>query len=379
MNGDTSRFKDEEELKHYDLLDFRTSNHEFSFRFWSNYQIIEITKDSSKIEGTLTNFIKHKKYNFNSYKIIYKKQPLPDSTLKNIIEYIQKENILNIPSYEQIENWLKVSDAIVYNVEYADKSNYWYKRYSSPISQDSVQEAIAINLLIDTLSKTFYLKEAFDAFYKSLPKTGCFYSGGMVSICKITNSFSFGYSGALKLPLGFYAEYNAGYIGKKKIGFGTAINYYFDKNGFYHLQVQAAKSINLLKKMGFSDYLNYSFEQRKLNDNKQQYHFQNHLVKYGINLKSNYDLEIGADLLKNRETSLVQTGVFLNASKWFKQPMIGLGISSSVFKNFANYKLNVSKGFNTRNKLIDRSTLSIDYENFKSYKDLYLTYRVSIY
>ena len=80
MNGDTSRFKDEEELKHYDLLDFRTSNHEFSFRFWSNYQIIEITKDSSKIEGTLTNFITHKKYNFNSYKIIYKKQQLPPTT-----------------------------------------------------------------------------------------------------------------------------------------------------------------------------------------------------------------------------------------------------------------------------------------------------------
>lgn len=60
-NSDIIDVHQESLSKKLGLSDLKKSNHEFAFRFWDHGQVIDITKDSTGITGTVTNFIYHQK------------------------------------------------------------------------------------------------------------------------------------------------------------------------------------------------------------------------------------------------------------------------------------------------------------------------------
>lgn len=353
------------------LKDFQKSTDEFNFRFWRNGQVIEITKDSSTINGVITNYIFHtKNTDRNKKETLTSKMFLSSEQIEKIYTLIKVSGILNLPSDENIENWNNGNDGIAYVIEQADKNNYWLKSYWSPSSQDSIPEALIVLNVINGFETILNLKEMYSTFRKSLPKKGCYNSGGRTNVYYISNSFELGYSGATKLPLGFSASYSASYIGKVKVNSGVALQYNFSNNEFHHLNFQASKWNIFFTRSTLSDFVTYSYQDRKLNTNKLENRYQNHQLKYGLNLKKNIGFGVGLDYLA---TEHKRVGAHLYAYKWFSIPNISTILSSSVFNNQINYKAELIKSFNLNSKFsIRRIDLRLAYEDFMDYKDLYI-------
>ncbi len=363
--------------KTLDLKDFEKSQDEFNFRFFNHGQVIEISKDSSEISGSIVNYIYHtKKPNKSQRETLTSKTLLTSQQSKNIYDIIKNSKILELPSDKNIEKWSQGMDGITYIIEHSDKKSYWLKNYWTPTSQDSIPEAIIVLDLVKNLSNTLNLKDDYKSFKKSLPKKGCYNSGGMVNMCYVSNSFELGYSGATKLPLGFYSSYSATYIGETKINGGASFQYNFDNNGFHHLNLQIAKWNIFHKNSSLSDYITYNYQNRILNINDAKNEFENHQFKYGLNLKKNLGIGFGLDYLSRDYDKI---GSLLYASKWFSNPKISTTFSTSLFNNRINYKAEIFKDINFNNTfLVNRISFGIAYEDFMEYKDLYFSFRVQI-
>lgn len=363
--------------KTLDLKDFEKSQDEFNFRFFNHGQVIEISKESSEISGSIVNYIYHtKKSNKSQRETLTSKTLLTSQQSKNIYDIIKNSKILELPSDKNIEKWSQGMDGITYIIEHSDKKSYWLKNYWTPTSQDSIPEAIIVLDLIKNLSNTLDLKDVYKSFKKSLPKKGCYNSGGMVNMCYVSNSFELGYSGATKLPLGFYSSYSATYIGETKINGGASFQYNFDNNGFHHLNLQIAKWNIFHKNSSLSDYITYNYQNRFLNINDAKNEFENHQFKYGLNLKKNLGIGFGLDYLSRDYDKI---GSLLYASKWFSNPKISTTFSTSLFNNRINYKAEIFKDINFNNTfLVNRISFGIAYEDFMEYKDLYFSFRVQI-
>ncbi len=210
----------------------------------------------------------------------------------------------------------------------------------------------------------------------TLPKKGCYNSGGLANICYVSNSLEVGYSRASKLPVGFYSAYSATYIGKAKINGGISLQYNFDTNGFHHLNLQLAKSNIFYKNSNLSDFIGYNYQNRTLNIDNKKSKFENHQIKYGLNLKKNVGFGIGLDYLNRNDDAI---GGYLYAFKWFSKPNISAIVNTSVFENQINYKAEIFKAFNFNYKFpIHNISIGIAYENFMNYKDVYFNIRVSL-
>ena len=226
------------------------------------------------------------------------------------------------------------------------------------------------------MSDTLNLKEVYTKFKETLPKKGCYNSGGMINICYISNSLELGYSGATKLPLGFFTSYSATYIGRTKINGSTSLQYNFDNNGFHHLNLQIAKWNIFHKKPNISDFIAYNYQNRNLNINDTKNKFENHQIKYGLNLKKNIGLGVGLDYLSRNYNKI---GSHFYVSKWFSKPKISTTLSTSIFKNQINYKTEIFKDINFNSRFpVNRISFGIGYENFMDYKDLYFNFRILI-
>ncbi|WP_223552169.1 hypothetical protein [Aestuariivivens sp. NBU2969] len=363
--------------KTLNLKNFEKSQNEFNFRFWNHGQIIEVSKNSSEINGLIVNYIYHtKKPNKSEREILTSKILLTSQKSKNIYEIIKNSKILELPSDENIEQWSQGMDGITYIIEHSDKKSYWLKNYWTPTSQDSIPEAIIVLDLAKKLSDTLNLKDVYKSFKKSLPKKGCYNSGGMVNMCYISNSFELGYSGATKLPLGFYSSYSATYIGETIINGGASFQYNFDNNGFYHLNLQIAKWNIFYKNSSLSDYIAYNYQNSILDLNDMKNEFENHQLKYGLNLKKNFSIGVGLDYLSKNYDKI---GGLLYASKWFSEPKISTTFSTSIFNSRINYKAEIFKDINFNNAfLVNRISFGVAYEDFMEYKDLCFSFRILI-
>ncbi len=357
------------------LKDFEKSSDEFNFRFRDNGQVIEISKDSSEFSGTITNFIHHSKSaKSNKTETLSNKIILSSKQAENIYKIVQNSKILDLASDNRIENWKQGCDGITFIFEHSDKRNYWLKNYWTPSIQDSIPEAILVLDLVKNLSDTLNLQGAYSSFKKTLPETGCYNSGGMVNMCYVTNSLGLGYSGATKLPLGFYSTYSAKYIGKTKINGSTLLQYNFDDDGFHHLNLQIAKWNIFNKKSNLPDFIVYNYQNRILNIDKSKNKFENHQMKYGLNLKKNIGIGIGLDYLI---TNYDKVGGHFYISKWIPKANISTIVSTSIFDNQKNYKAEILKSFYFNDKLlINRISIGIIYEDFMNYKDFYFNVRI---
>ncbi|AUP80910.1 hypothetical protein C1H87_20235 [Flavivirga eckloniae] len=377
IKGDTTYWykRNIEFQKTLDLKDFEKSEGEFNFRFWNHGQVIEISKDSSKINGSIVNYIYHtKKANRSQAETLTNKILLSSKQSEDIYNIVQNSKILELPSDKDIENWNQGMDGITYIIEHSDKKNYWLKNYWTPSTQDSIPEAIIVLDLVKKLSDTLKLREVYTSFKNTLPKKGCYNSGGMVNMCYVSNSLELGYSGATKLPLGFYSSYSATYIGKTKINGSTSLQYNFDNDGFHHLNLQIAKWNIFHKNSNFSDFIAYYYQNRILNINDTKNKFENHQIKYGLNLKKNLGIGIGLDYLSRNYDKF---GSHFYASKWFSKTNISTTVSASIFDTRINYKAEIFKSINFNNRFpVNRISFGIAYEDFMRYKDLYFSFRV---
>lgn len=379
IKGDTAYWykRNIEFQKTLELKDFEKSPNEFNFRFWNHGQVIEISKDSSKINGSITNYIYHtKKANRSKSETLSKKIFLSSKQAEDIYNIVNNSDILNILSDNEIENWSQGTDGITYIIEHSDKENYWLKNYWTPSAQDSIPEAIIILNLVKNLSETLNLQEVYSSFKNNLPKKGCYNSGGMANMCYVSNSLELGYSGAIKLPLGFYSSYSATYIGKTKINGGASIQYNFDNNGFHHMNFQFAKWNIFYNNSNLSDFISYNYQNRILKIEDAKNKFENHQIKYGLNLKNNIGVGLGVDFLS---IGYKKIGGHLYGYKWFSKPNISTILTTSIFDNQINYKAEILKSFNFNSKFaINRISLGIAYEDFMNYKDLYFSVRVQL-
>lgn len=355
-------------LKQLDLSELEKSNDEFNFRFRNHGQIIEITKDSSKVEGKITNYIYHTRRANRKSEILSNKIIMSAGQAKDIYSIVKSSEILNLPTDDKIEKWSHGFDGIIYIIEHADKNTYWLKNYWTPSAQDSIPEALIVLNFAKKLSEALNLQDTYTAFKNSLPKSGCYHSESMMTSCYSTNHLELGYSGAAKLPLGFYASYVASYIAKARVNSSVALQYNFDNNGFHHLHFQAAKWSIFYERPNFSDFIVYNYQNRKLNIDDGSNKFENHQMAYGFNLKNNFGLGAGLDYLKNYE----KIGGRLYASKWFSDLKVSTVLTSSLFDNPVNYKAEIYKPFYLNQRfLIYQISLRLAYENFLGYKDFY--------
>jgi hypothetical protein len=363
--------------KTLDLKNFEKSSDEFNFRFRNHGQVIEISKDSSEFSGTITNFIYHsKKVNKNKTETLSNKITLSSKQSEKIYNIVQNSKILVLQSDKNIENWNRGMDGITYIIEHSDKKNYWLKNYWTPSSQDSIPEAIIVLDLLKNLSETLNLQEEYTSFKNTLPKNGCYNSGGILSMCYASNSLELGYSGASKLPLGFYSSYSATYLGKTKINGSTSLQYNFNNDGFHHLNLQISKWKIFSKNTNLSDFLVYNYQNRILNFDNTKCKFENHQIKYGLNLKKNIGIGIGLDYLSRNYDKF---GGQLYAYKWFSKPNINMAVTTSIFENQMNYKTEIFKSINFNHRfIINRISIGITYENFMNYKDMYFNFRILI-
>jgi len=377
IEGDTAYWfnRNKEFQRTLDLKDLQKSTNEFNFRFRNHGQVIAITKDSSSISGNITNYIYHtKKPNRVKTETLSNKISLSPEQAKDIYEIIQNSKILNLPSDNKIENWKKGMDGITYVIEHSDKKTYWLKSYWTPSAQNSIPEALIILNFTEKLSESLNLQETYKTFKNHLPKSGCYNSGGLGTVCYISNSLDLGYSGSTKLPLGFYASYSASFVGKTEVNAGIALQYNFASNGFQHLNFQTWKWNIFYKKSNFSDFIAYNYQNRKLDFHRTANEFQTHQTKYGLNLKNNFGVGIGLDYLINGYDKI---GGHLYASKWFSKLNVSTVASSSIFDNQINYKTEIIKSFNLNSELtIRRISLGLAYEDFMDYKDLYFSVRL---
>ena len=371
IKGDTVFwYKQNIELqKILDLKNFEQSTDEFNFRFRSHGQVVEISKDSSRYSGTITNFIYHTKNANRNEETLSNKIVLSSKQAEDIYKIVKKSKIIDLPTDGEIENWKRGTDGTTYIIEHSDKKTYWLKNYWTPTSQDPIPEAIIVLDLIKNLDDALDLQEAYLSFKNTLPKKGCYNSGGMMNMCYISNSLELGYSGATKLPLGFYSSYSVTYLGNAKINNSIALQYNFDNDGFHHLNVQYVKWNMLCKTTNISDFLAYNYQNRLLNFNDTKNKFENHQIKYGLYLKNRIGLGIGFDYI-SREYNKI--GGHLYAYKWFSKPNLSTTLTTSVFNNQINYKAELSKSFEFNSESpIRRISVGIAYEDFMNYKDLY--------
>lgn len=379
IKGDTVYWykRNAEFQKTLDLKNFEKSQDEFNFRFWNHGQVIEISKDSSEINGLIVNYIYHYKKPYkNEREILTNKILLTSQQSKNIYDIIKNSKILELQSDNNIENWRQGFDGITYIIEHSNNKSYWFKNYWTPSSQDSIPEAIIVLDLVKKISDTLNLKEVYKSFKNTLPKKGCYNSGGILNMCYVSNSFELGYSGATKLPLGFFSSYSATYLGKTKLNGSASFQYNFDNNGFHHLNLQIAKWNIFHENSSLSDYIVYNYQNRILDLNDLKNEFENHQFKYGLNLKKNWSIGLGFDYLSRNYDKM---GGLLYASKWFSKPKISTRFSTSMFNHQINYKAEIFKDINFNNRFfINRVSFGIAYEDFMKYKDLYFSFRVLI-
>ena len=127
IKGDTAYWykRNIEFRKTLDLKDFENSTNDFNFRFWNHGQVIEISKDSSVINGAIINYIYHtKKANRSQTETFTNKILLTSKQSENVYNIVQGSKILELPSDKNIENWSQGMDGITYIIEHSDKKTY---------------------------------------------------------------------------------------------------------------------------------------------------------------------------------------------------------------------------------------------------------------
>ncbi len=175
--------------------DFKNSSDLFNFRFWNIGQVIEIRilSDSTKI-GRITNFATKsykswkKQIKIESGKIdpivYFQKRELTNSEISKVLSLIEKSQITELPSDNEIMNWKPVLDGECYSFEQKVGGIYKMKNYGNPRQQYELPEGVKFLQFYSELDDILHFNENFSDFFSNLD-FGCYTkSGESQIICK---------------------------------------------------------------------------------------------------------------------------------------------------------------------------------------------------
>jgi hypothetical protein len=158
---------------------------EFTFRFWSAGQVIDIRKESNgSIRGELTCYAReYDEMNLGKRTFYSSRSPIEDDNALAIYQLILKSGLTSFPSEDAIDGWGKDADGFTYIIETADADGYSLKSYLAPVKQTSIKEANAIQSFIDKLENDLKLRKKYKIFSASIP-FWCYTRGTPVVICR---------------------------------------------------------------------------------------------------------------------------------------------------------------------------------------------------
>ncbi|MFT3679070.1 MAG: hypothetical protein QM791_02285 [Ferruginibacter sp.] len=156
--------------KQINLKDLQTSTDTFHFRFWTDYQAIDLwTTDHGSYVGMVTNYAERyddKLLRKGVSKIgkVYSNQIILDSSkarlLFNIIDGLA---IVNIPADDKINGWKQGFDGEEFLIETSSPKQYDFKTYWTPRAfADTLNEAKKIQTLVEYLYNNLKILSYYD-------------------------------------------------------------------------------------------------------------------------------------------------------------------------------------------------------------------------
>ena len=170
-------------IKKHNFEDIKSKNDEIIFKFWSFGTCIEVIKNDTLINGNLTYFVDE--VDEFSKKHFKKTFDLKSKAAKEIINLIEKTEINKIASDKFIRGWEYGFDGIEYIFEYKTKTEYSFKNYWTPNSQENLEEAKIIQKFVDELYRICDSENLSKQFSKEIPFRSYSYNGGSMVISKI--------------------------------------------------------------------------------------------------------------------------------------------------------------------------------------------------
>lgn len=165
------------------------NENQYHFRFSTDKQLIEIyqEKEGSEMKGQIINWSKEYVNNEKEKptKRFFHEEIILDSTqIQKVVQLIEDSQIKEVPDDESVKNWKKGFDGITYSIEFADKYEYNYKSYWTPIIQESVVEAEEIQKFVDDILKITNAEKIWNDFSKQIPFE-CYINYGPEITCKV--------------------------------------------------------------------------------------------------------------------------------------------------------------------------------------------------
>lgn len=158
---------------------------QYAFRFWSFGLTIKVAHSGGIYSGEIIRFVeKYPSKSRKTYKLHYKLSPEISKTLVQLVDSLQ---ITSLPSDKNIQGWQHGLDGIAYFTEFKNNSQYSFKNYWSPASQDSVSEAIKFQGFVESLNRILELEAHFMKFAEKIPFNAWMYPGSSTAVIRVNS------------------------------------------------------------------------------------------------------------------------------------------------------------------------------------------------
>lgn len=164
------------ELKKFDISPIK-NNSGYTFRLSSYGSIIEIQKVNQSYFGAITYFVNEVDDSREDKRTFKKTYNIKNSEVEKLFSLIDSTQIKQIPSDKFIKNWEHGFDGITYFFESKNDSEYSFKNYWTPTSQN-IAEATKVQNFIDNFHKVININQYSEIFRKEVPFRSYSYNGG---------------------------------------------------------------------------------------------------------------------------------------------------------------------------------------------------------
>ncbi len=167
-----------------DLVNISETQNNKYFRLWTDHQVIDLWEnENNQMFGKITCWTQEviSPAGDTSKNIWFKSRKLGKSKLVSILEIIDSSRINYIPDQEFIKGWELGCDGITYLIEMANKNDYYFKAYWTPIAQDSLREAVIVQNFVDKVLILTNADKIWGKFVPTIPYD-C-YTNGMIVFC----------------------------------------------------------------------------------------------------------------------------------------------------------------------------------------------------
>jgi len=172
-----------EKIKKYNLGFNESKKDELFFRFWTHGNCIEITKRDTLIIGKSIYFVDEvDDFSKNNF---VKTFDLKKSVCEKILNLIDSCKVNTIPSDKFIKGWQQGFDGTTYIFENKTKTEYSFKNYWTPTSQENLEVAKKIQNFVDKLRRICDSENLSKQFTKEIPFRSYTYNGSSVIVSRI--------------------------------------------------------------------------------------------------------------------------------------------------------------------------------------------------